>query len=167
MISIDVSKVSKDLKKYDMALREAIEELMADFITSFVTDLSKATPLGNVKKHYNLYVLRNKLEGHKIKAGLARGNWRVVFRNGVTGIVQNYYSNGGQSGADAFERMMEGYTLGKKIYIINNTSYIDKLNEGYSKKAPAGYIDSIVKAYSDFGKYKKRLNRLIKKKMGG
>ena len=32
-------------------------------------------------------------------------------------------------------------------YIVNNQDYIVSLNEGNSKKAPAGYIDSIVRKY--------------------
>lgn len=166
MISIDVSKFSKDLKKYDTALKESLEEVMADFITDFVTDLSRATPLGSVTKFYSLYLLRSKVKGYKIQAGLARGNWRVTFRNGVTGVVQNYYTNGGEAGADAFERMVENYTLGKKVYIVNNVDYIDNLNQGSSKKAPAGYIDAIVNAYTNFGKYRKRIDSLVKNKMG-
>lgn len=166
MLSIDVSKFSKDLKKYDKALKESLEEVMTDFVTDFINDLTKATPIGNVKKHYRLYVLRNKLEGHKIKAGLAKGNWRVTFRSGAESIVQNYYTSGGQAAADAFDKMVENYKLGKKVYIVNNVRYIGLLNDGYSKKASKGYIDKIVDAYTNFGKYRKRINSLIKKKMG-
>lgn len=32
----------------------------------------------------------------------------------------------------------------RDVFISNNTTYIQRLNEGYSKKAPAGYVQAIV-----------------------
>jgi hypothetical protein len=36
---------------------------------------------------------------------------------------------------------LERRQTGQTVYIVNTTSYIDALNEGRSKQAPAGFID--------------------------
>jgi len=36
--------------------------------------------------------------------------------------------------------------FGQKIFITNNLPYIQRLNNGYSAKAPSGYVDAIVRS---------------------
>ena len=44
----------------------------------------------------------------------------------------------------AIAKIATQFRVGPPIHITNNVPYIQKLNKGSSKKAPAGYVDSII-----------------------
>lgn len=44
----------------------------------------------------------------------------------------------------AIAKIATQFRVGPPIHITNNVPYIKKLNQGSSKKAPAGYVDSII-----------------------
>lgn len=81
----------------------------------------------------------------------ASSNWIVSEGRGATSYQKISENNGGQGRADA--QGAAAITKAKPysvLYITNNVPYIDILNEveGYSKKAPAHYIDRIVEEES-------------------
>lgn len=159
-VSIDVRKILKDLKVFEKKINYAIEQVVIEYVTDFVFDLAKATPLGNpeerdpMSRYYKLYELRNKIDGYRIQGGLARGNWRVAFREGTNYVVQQYNDNPSNTSDAAFAKMDDNYKLGKPIYIVNNVKYINKLREGYSPQAPAGTIDAVMDNYRSLTKYR-------------
>lgn len=160
MIKVDMTNLKKSLSKLTVDLENALEETVSDYITDFVTSLSESTPLGDVDKHLRLYKLRNRIEGYRIQEGLARGNWRVTFRDGATAVIDNYETSGSEAGARAFNRMEE-YKLGKPIYIVNNTPYIELLNDGYSKQAQPKYIEAVTDSFLNWGRYSDRVKSII------
>lgn len=160
MIKVEFGNLKKNIKKLSLDLKSALEEAVSDYVTEFVTTLSDKTPLGDVDTHLKLYQLRNRLEGFRIQEGLARGNWRVTFRDGATSVINNYETTPGEAGARAFDRIQE-YTLGRPIYIINNAPYIGRLNEGYSKQAPAKYIEAVTSSFLNWGRYSERVKAII------
>lgn len=160
MIKVDMTNLKKSLNKLTVEMEDALEEAVSDYITDFVTSLSEATPLGDVDKYLKLYQLRNRLEGYRVQEGLARGNWRVTFRDGATAVLDNYETSGSEAGARAFDRMEE-YKLGRPIYIINNAPYIEILNDGYSKQAPPKYIEAVASSFLNWGRYSERVKSII------
>lgn len=164
MIKIDVRSLNKDLKKFRNRVEEAAREVVADYVYDFVATLAYNTPVGNTAPYpegwLHLYQMRNKYTGLLIKEGYALGNWRVTFR--PTGSpVAIYETDPEVVAVKAFERIADDYTLGAPIYIVNNAPYINKLNQGQSDQAEAGWIDAVVQQYRNFGKYTNKFNQLV------
>ena len=166
-VSMNIRELLRDLGVFEKKINYGIEQVLVEYVTDAVRSLSEATPLGNPEerdpfsRYYRLYALRQQIEGHRIEGGLARGNWRVTFRDGVTGVVQQYDKDPQMTGIRAFERMDGEYKLGSPIYIINNVKYIGKLREVYSPQAPAGSIDAVMENYRSLGKYRSIFNAAL------
>lgn len=52
--------------------------------------------------------------------------------------------------------VIKDFKNGSTIFLTNNLPYIRRLNEGYSKKAPSGYVDDIVDTHQRIAKQKAR-----------
>lgn len=158
-VTMDFRKLMKDMGLFEKKITYAIQQVLIEYVTDFVGSLAEATPLGTPEdadplgRYYRMYQLRQKLEGHRIEGGLARGNWRVVFRDDAR-VVQRYHQDPQQSVVAAFERMDGEYILGKPLRIVNNVNYINKLREGYSPQSPAGTIDAVISSYMSLAKYR-------------
>lgn len=165
-VSINIRKILQDANIFEKRINYAIQQVLVEYVTEFVGALAEATPLGTpeeaspLSRYYRLYELRQRIDGHKIEGGLARGNWRVVFRDDGR-IVQRYNKNPQDSAVAAFERMENEYTLGKSLFIVNNVKYINKLRDGYSAQAPAGTIDAVMSNYVSLAKYRSTFNAAL------
>ena len=159
-VKIIVRKLLSDLGVFEKKVNYAVEQVLTRYVSDFVGGLSAATPLGTpedkdpMSKYYKLYALRNRVEGHRIEGGLARGNWRVTFRDGVTGITQNYDKSPLETEDRAFDRMANEYRFGRPLYIVNNVKYINLLRDGYSPQAPEGVIDGVANQYKSLAGYR-------------
>lgn len=99
----------------------------------------------------SLEVTANLIETTPVDLGWARANW-------VPSITQAYEANVGQPNdpsdvSAARRRQAEGRAglLGYKltrgpIFVTNNVPYIQKLNEGSSQQAPAGFVQAAIQA---------------------
>lgn len=84
-----------------------------------------------------------------VDKGVARSNWLVSIGVGRTDVV-SAYAPGNKLGrgetANAAGAMAQGAAVigarsgGQSIFIVNNVPYIETLNNGYSKQAPAGFV---------------------------
>lgn len=89
-----------------------------------------------------------------VDTGAARSNWLVSMGSSRTDTISPYDpglagSTASANVSQALEQgrlVIEGYTSGKVIYISNNLPYIQRLNDGWSKQAQAGYILKAVQA---------------------
>lgn len=90
-----------------------------------------------------------------VDTGRARANWRTNIGGPLVAPVSSFPSGKkGSTGAAAAGQVisdatskMEGYKQGGvPVYISNNLPYIDRLNKGHSKQAPAGFIESAIMA---------------------
>lgn len=94
-----------------------------------------------------------------VDTGAAVSNWRVGLNFTPKGIIQPH--SPGKKGStarankdaaiSAAENVINKFTsrkgeASKRIYIINNSPYINRLNQGYSKQAPAGFVEAAVAA---------------------
>ena len=158
-VSMDIRKLLKDLGVFEKKINYAVEQVLVEYVTEFVGALAQATPLGTPEgrspfdAYYRLYALRQQVDGHRIEGGLARGNWRVVFRDDSR-TVERYHQNPQESAIAAFERMDGDYSIGKPLYIVNNVKYMGKLLDGYSPQAPAGSIAAVMDNYRSLAKYR-------------
>lgn len=90
-----------------------------------------------------------------VDTGRARANWRTNIGGPLVAPVTSFpEGKKGSSGAaaaavsinDAESKMKQNVPSGTEVYISNNLIYIDRLNKGHSKQAPAGFIESAINA---------------------
>jgi hypothetical protein len=81
-----------------------------------------------------------------VDTGRARSNWQVGLNEPITNVRETM----GVSPQPAIEearqrvRTYDG-TLHRAIFLTNNLPYIQRLNEGYSAQAPAGFVQAAIK----------------------
>lgn len=79
-----------------------------------------------------------------VDTGRARGNWQVEVGQAPSGELATTDKGGGSTIA-AGKAAIESYKgEAGGIYITNNLPYIERLNEGWSKQAPAGFVETAV-----------------------
>lgn len=81
-----------------------------------------------------------------VDTGRARANWQVELNGPHTTADENKFSPSGQESIDAAKAVISTYNGARdtSIHITNNLSYIGRLNEGWSKQAPAGFVEKAV-----------------------
>lgn len=92
-----------------------------------------------------------------VDTGQARSNWLVSVGQPRTDTIPAYDPGvlGSSSGPNTTQALDQGRNVissaasGATIYISNNLPYIGRLNQGYSRQAPAGYIERAVEAASN------------------
>lgn len=86
--------------------------------------------------------------GTPVDEGRARANWQPTIGAPATGTVAGGTGKG-RSGTvagptAAAARVIASYKNGQTIFLTNNLPYIVPLNNGHSKQAPAGFVESAV-----------------------
>lgn len=79
-----------------------------------------------------------------VDTGRARSNWQVEIGGAATGTVEATDKSGQGAiaqGTQAIERYVGGQGA---IFITNNLPYIERLNDGWSAQAPAGFVERAV-----------------------
>lgn len=87
--------------------------------------------------------------GTPVDTGRARGNWQASTGNPLGGIVESN-DKGGSATIAAMVSEVSTWTPKDDLpaFITNNLPYIQRLNEGWSKQAPAHFIEQVL---SDIG----------------
>lgn len=89
-----------------------------------------------------------------VDTGRARGNWFASVGFPITEETEEVDKSG--SGIiSANNSKISRQKLGETIYLSNNLSYIQKLNEGSSSQAPENFVGLAVKAAVNFIKRSK------------
>lgn len=89
-----------------------------------------------------------------VDTGRARSNWQVGLNQEPEGVREPYVegkegSTGGpnaQAAIDEARREISKYKRGQEINITNNLPYIERLNNGHSAQAPAGFVQKAIHA---------------------
>ncbi len=116
--------------------------------------ISDVTGIATEKtKEITLDVTANLVESTPADTGWARANWVPAIGAKST---PSSYSRKDVASQDADQQgrilnVASNYTLDKGIvYVSNNVKYIRKLNNGYSKQEPAGFVKrAVVKASTE------------------
>jgi hypothetical protein len=87
--------------------------------------------------------------GTPVDTGWARANWvpRIGEPFRGTAGTREQAEAGNVSGAEqgAGQASLLGYRLERgRVYISNNVPYIGRLNDGYSRQAPRGFVQAAV-----------------------
>jgi hypothetical protein len=97
-------------------------------------------------KEYSKEFLIQVVEATPKLSGAAKNNWEVGINDVPSQFVGPLYP--GVPNAVQVKSVQRGvarisnYRLGSTIYIVNNLPYINRLNAGYSRQAPAGFIEN-------------------------
>lgn len=95
-----------------------------------------------------------------VDTGRARANWQPTIGSAAVGTLPEPSSPDGglQIALTAGQEVAAAYRGGPNsptVHITNNLPYIDRLNKGWSKQAPANYVhQAILVVQSVFGKHR-------------
>jgi hypothetical protein len=90
-----------------------------------------------------------------VDKGVARSNWRVSIGEPLDGVIDAYApgeklglseTQNAQAAIADGESVIGRHRQGESIAIANNLPYIERLNQGWSRQAPAGFINTSVAA---------------------
>lgn len=73
-----------------------------------------------------------------VDTGRARSNWRAALGGPFTSELEETSAMGAINQA---ESVINARGPGETIYISNNVPYIQRLNDGWSAQAPAGFVE--------------------------
>jgi hypothetical protein len=87
-----------------------------------------------------------------VDTGRARANWQIGINGPTNGVKYPSPASPGSPESGAIEALQEAaskipaFNGEGTIHITNNLPYIKRLNEGYSKQAPAAFVEIAVQA---------------------
>jgi len=135
-----------DAAETSRALRDAIENDVAETALAVLSKVVQATPVGNPTRWQNP---ASAPEGYV--GGHARRNW-IVSRNTPVSTVKGTAGDGGGAGRATAEATREGSRRiaanadARRLIIQNNVPYINRLNAGHSTTAPANFVEKAIQA---------------------
>jgi len=101
------------------------------------------TNLIEVKKRDFMLGLWNELvDRTPVKSGKARASWKISV--GFAATKELPVGTYGRPKTPDLTRYKRNY---QNWYLTNSAPYISRLNTGYSKQAPAGFINSIIQKH--------------------
>ena len=152
MISVDISKVLEELKKYHEEVERKLKYMVIQFSYLISSEAIRNTPLGNAAPEPNgylpWYLRRQDLTGLQPIAGFAQGSWQVNTSGQFS--VQDIYSGG--EALSLIRGSISNYRLGQTVYIGNTAYYFRALENNYSGQTQGmGIIkptmDAIISTY--------------------
>jgi hypothetical protein len=99
--------------------------------------------LDRVQKRIGLDVLRRVVLATPVDTGRARGNWQVSIDSFPDDEFDQMDKSGGGTITAGFA-VMQNPKIYRQTVISNNVPYIGRLNDGYSKQAPAGFVEAAI-----------------------
>lgn len=81
-----------------------------------------------------------------VKSGKARSNYIVSAGSPDHSTIREVRDPSGTASLQGAAAVLRGTKPGDSLYMTNNLPYMDELNNGSSKQAPAGFIQSSVMA---------------------
>jgi hypothetical protein len=85
-----------------------------------------------------------------VDTGAARANWNCAIGSKPSASPnKNKTDPDGQGTISEVSKIINGTTVGKSIYLLNNLPYIERLETGYSKQAPNGMVATTLVEFKD------------------
>lgn len=78
-----------------------------------------------------------------VDTGRARSNWQVELGQPASGVLEST-DKSGQGAISQGKEAIAKYKSGTSVNITNNLPYIERLNDGWSAQAPAGFVEKAV-----------------------
>jgi hypothetical protein len=88
--------------------------------------------------------------GNPVDTGRSRSNWIITLNNPTNSLItgEDQGDSGSPIGAELAlsqaNNTLKSRKPGDTIYLQNNTSYIEKLNNGSSDQAPANFVQKAI-----------------------
>ena len=135
MITVDISKVLEELKKYHEDVERKLKYMVGQFSYLISSEAIRNTPLGNAApkdRGGNLpwYLRREDITGLQPIEGFAQGSWQVNTSGQFN--VQEIYSGG--EALSLIRGSISNYQLGQTVYIGNSAYYFRELENNYSEQ---------------------------------
>lgn len=92
-----------------------------------------------IVRKLGLLALRGVVLNTPVRTGRARGNWQVTLGDPAEGDLERTDRSGGPTIASGAS-VIGGYRGFGKVSLTNNLPYIIPLEDGSSKRAPAGMV---------------------------
>lgn len=89
----------------------------------------------------------------------ASGNWRVGIGSRAAGFIRGALAAQAKSQA---RTAVAGAPAGARMIVSNDAPYIDRLNDGWSKQAPRGFVQAVVSNWRSWVRRQKVLTRVRK-----
>lgn len=105
--------------------------------------------IGKIVRQVAIVADREIVLATPVDTGRARANWIVTIGSPTSSVREPFVEGASEvantqaaiaSGAEAIGR----YRLGSSIFIQNNLPYIGRLNDGYSRQAPANFVQQAI-----------------------
>lgn len=104
-----------------------------------------------IQRKVALATLTTAVMATPVDTGRARANWNTAMED-ADRTDRGTPGSAGQGSADAIARGSQAIgraKLGSTIVISNSLPYIERLNDGYSKQAPAGFVEKAIQQAVD------------------
>ena len=92
-----------------------------------------------------------------VDTGRARGNWQVTFNTPAAGTI-DYVDPSGRNTQAQISGKLSGWKQGD-IWMTNNLPYARRLEYGWSKQAPSGFVRITVREFHQYIDAAIRANR--------
>lgn len=130
--------MKSDLKRFSRRIRKVakdIEDNASEVCRNTASRISKSLTM----------------EDTPVKSGQARNNWRASVGIPITGaLFGKSFDTSGTEAHGKNNQQIAKQKPGQDIYITNNLPYIKRLNNGWSKQAPAGFVEAAVQKANTF-----------------
>jgi hypothetical protein len=108
---------------------------------------TKSAPIGwqTAIRKIAIEVFSRIIFGTPVREGRARGNWQATIGTPAQGIL-DVVDPAGNATVQAMIAEVSKWTPEDDLpaFITDNLPYIQRLNEGWSKQAPANYIEQVI-----------------------
>lgn len=123
--------LAASMERKAKAIDAAASQLAVETAQTIVGDLAFKTPVDTSQALSNWIVTLDAPSDNKIKPHFPGEGGSTQKASAAETINQA-------------RKVLSAKRPGQKIYITNNLPYIRRLNEGYSKQAPAGFVERSV-----------------------
>ena len=125
---------SKDLDNITLNLAGYAEEMVRGTLFSLASRIIKESP---------------------VDTGRFRGNWQASLNTPKQGRLQQF-DKSGASAINDMSSVVAGLKMGQTFYLANNLPYARRLEYGYSKQAPSGFLRiNVMRVQSELQKARK------------
>ena len=125
---------SQELDKATLNLAGYAEEMVRGTLFSLASRIIKESP---------------------VDTGRFRGNWQASLNTPKQGKLQRL-DKSGASAINDMSSVVMGLNMGQTFYLTNNLPYARRLEYGYSKQAPSGFLRiNVMRVQSELQKARK------------
>jgi hypothetical protein len=133
---LNLPRFDLEVKKMaDETVPELVEERIERVAVYALNSLVNKTPVGDP----SLWAPSSLPPPPGYQPGRARGGWRVL-KNNDNRPIKRIDPSGSKTKTLGIAKIKQLGKIGAKFYIVNNTPYLGRLEEGYSSQAAPGGI---------------------------